>query len=375
VRARHVVLGLAVVALAGVAAVGCWYRGYFAGVLPSAAAEMGDITLPPGFHIGVFAGNVPNARQMALGPPGVVFVGSLSEGKVYAIRAEKVYVLASGLNMPSGLAYRDGALYVAAVNRILKFPDVARDLEKPPKPEVVSDAYPSDRHHGWKFIAFGPDGKLYVPVGAPCNICEVSGLHGTITRLDLNGAKPEIVARGVRNSVGFDFHPQTRELWFTDNGRDWLGDDQPPDELNHVTKAGQHFGFPFCHGDGLKDPEHNAGKNCGDFTAPARLLGPHVASIGMRFYTGTMFPEKYRNSVFIAEHGSWNRTTPVGYRVSFVKIEDGKAVSYEPFAAGWLKGSAASGRPADVLVMPDGALLVSDDKAGRIYRISYEGAK
>ena len=374
-RARHVVLGLAVVALAGVAAVGCWYRGYFAGVLPSAAAEMGDITLPPGFHIGVFAGNVPNARQMALGPPGVVFVGSLSEGKVYAIRAEKVYVLASGLNMPSGLAYRDGALYVAAVNRILKFPDVARDLEKPPKPEVVSDAYPSDRHHGWKFIAFGPDGKLYVPVGAPCNICEVSGLHGTITRLDLNGAKPEIVARGVRNSVGFDFHPQTHELWFTDNGRDWLGDDQPPDELNHVTKAGQHFGFPFCHGDGLKDPEHNAGKNCGDFTAPARLLGPHVASIGMRFYTGTMFPEKYRNSVFIAEHGSWNRTTPVGYRVSFVKIEDGKAVSYEPFAAGWLKGSTASGRPADVLVMPDGALLVSDDKAGRIYRISYEGAK
>jgi len=375
VRARHVVLGLAVVALAGVAAVGCWYRGYFAGVLPSAAAEMTDITLPPGFHIGVFAGNVPNARQMALGPPGVVFVGSLSEGKVYAIRAEKVYVLASGLNMPSGLAYRDGALYVAAVNRILKFPDVAHDLEKPPKPEVVSDAYPGDRHHGWKFIAFGPDGKLYVPVGAPCNICEVSGLHGTITRLDLSGGKPEIVARGVRNSVGFDFHPQTRELWFTDNGRDWLGDDQPPDELNHVTKAGQHFGFPFCHGDGLKDPEHNAGKNCGDFTAPARLLGPHVASIGMRFYTGTMFPEKYRNSVFIAEHGSWNRTTPVGYRVSFVKIEDGKAVSYEPFAAGWLKGSTASGRPADVLVMPDGALLVSDDKAGRIYRISYEGAK
>ena len=374
-RARHVVLGLAVVALAGVAAVGCWYRGYLAGVLPSAAAEMTDITLPPGFHIGVFAGNVPNARQMALGPPGVVFVGSLSEGKVYAIRAVKVYVLASGLNMPSGLAYRDGALYVAAVNRILKFPDVARDLEKPPKPEVVSDAYPSDRHHGWKFIAFGPDGKLYVPVGAPCNICEVSGLHGTITRLDLSGAKPEIVARGVRNSVGFDFHPQTRELWFTDNGRDWLGDDQPPDELNHVTKAGQHFGFPFCHGDGLKDPEHNAGKNCGDFTAPARLLGPHVAAIGMRFYTGTMFPEKYRNSVFIAEHGSWNRTTPVGYRVSFVKIEDGKAVSYEPFAAGWLKGSSASGRPADVLVMPDGALLVSDDKAGRIYRISYEGAK
>ena len=381
-RLRHAVLGLAVIVVALVAGVGCWYRGYLAGVLPSAAAEMSDITLPPGFHIGVYAGSVPNARQMALGPPGVVFVGSLSEGKVYAVvdrdgdhRAEKVHVLASGLNMPSGLAFRDGTLYVAAVNRILKFPDVARDLDTPPKPEVVSEAYPGDRHHGWKFIAFGPDGKLYVPVGAPCNVCDVRDLYATITRLDPAGGKPEIVARGVRNSVGFDFHPRTRELWFTDNGRDWLGDEQPPDELNHVSKAGQHFGFPFCHGDGIKDPEHNGGKPCADFTAPDRLLGPHVAAIGMRFYTGSMFPAQYRNSVFIAEHGSWNRSKPIGYRVSFVKIEDGKAVSYEPFAAGWLKGSTASGRPADVLVMPDGALLVSDDKAGRIYRISYEGAK
>ena len=381
-RLRHALLALVVIVAAAVAGVGCWYRGYLAGVLPSAAAEMSDITLPPGFHIGVYAGSVPNARQMALGPPGVVFVGSLSEGKVYAVvdrdgdhRAEKVYVLASGLTMPSGLAFRDGALYVAAVNRILKFPDVARDLDKPPKPEVVSEAYPGDRHHGWKFIAFGPDGKLYVPVGAPCNVCQVSGLHATITRMDVAGGKPEIVARGVRNSVGFDFHPRTRELWFTDNGRDWLGDDQPPDELNHLSKAGEHFGFPFCHGDGIKDPEHNGGKACSEFTAPARLLGPHVAAIGMRFYTGSMFPAQYRNSVFIAEHGSWNRSRPIGYRVSFVKIEDGKAVSYEPFAAGWLKGNTASGRPADVLVMPDGALLVSDDKAGRIYRISYEGAK
>jgi glucose/arabinose dehydrogenase len=381
-RLRHAVLGLALVVAAGVAGVGCWYRGYLAGVLPSTAAEMSDITLPPGFHIGVYAGNVPNARQMALGPKGVIFVGSLSEGKVYAVvdrdgdhRAEKVVVLASGLNMPSGLAYRDGALYVAAVNRILKFPDVARDLEKPPKPEVVSDAFPGDRHHGWKFVRFGPDGKLYVPVGAPCNICAVNGLHATITRLDVAGGKPEIVARGVRNSVGFDFHPQTRELWFTDNGRDWMGDEQPPDELNRLSKDGLHFGFPFCHGDGLKDPEHNAGKACDTFTAPARLLDPHVAAIGMRFYTGTMFPEKYRSSVFIAEHGSWNRSKPIGYRVTFVKLVDGKAVSYEPFAAGWLKGSTASGRPADVLVMDDGALLVSDDKAGRIYRISYEGAK
>ena len=275
-RARHAVLGLLVLAVAGVAGVGCWYRGYLAGVLPSAAAEMSDITLPPGFHIGVYAGNVPNARQMARGPKGVIFVGSLAEGKVYAVedrdgdhRAEKVHVIASGLNMPSGLAYRDGTLYVAAVNRVLKFPDVARDLTKPPTPEVVSDAYPGDRHHGWKFIAFGPDGKLYVPVGAPCNVCDVSNLYATITRLDVAGGKPEIVARGVRNSVGFDFHPRTKALWFTDNGRDWLGDEQPPDELNHLTRDGQHFGFPFCHGDGIRDPEHNAGRAA--HRAPPRL--------------------------------------------------------------------------------------------------------
>jgi glucose/arabinose dehydrogenase len=380
-RRLQVVIALVVVAVVGgVAGVGCWYRGYLAGVLPTAAAEMGDITLPPGFHIAVYADNVPNARQMALGPPGVVFVGSLAEGKVYAVAdgdgsRRRVHVLASGLNMPSGVAFRDGALYVAAVNRILRLPDVARDLAHPPKPEVVSDAYPSDRHHGWKFLAFGPDGRLYVPVGAPCNVCELPGpLYATITRLDLRGGRPEVVARGVRNSVGFDFHPRTHELWFTDNGRDWLGDDRPPDELNHLTKVGEHFGFPFCHGDGIPDPEQNAGKSCAQFTAPARLLGPHVAAIGMRFYTGTMFPEKYRDSVFIAEHGSWNRSTPVGYRVSFVRIEGGRATSYEPFAAGWLKGHTASGRPADVLVMPDGALLVSDDKAGRLYRITYTGS-
>jgi glucose/arabinose dehydrogenase len=375
------ILTLILVPLAALLVVGCLYRGYFTGMLPRAAAELSEIALPPGFRIAVYAGAVPNARQMALGPAGVVFVGSRSEGKVYAVvdrdgdnRADQVYVVASGLNAPSGVAFRDGALYVAAVSRILRFRDVARDLARPPNPEVVSDAYPSDTQHGWKFMAFGPDGRLYVPVGAPCNICNPPGpLHATITRLDLAGGRPEVVARGVRNSVGFDFDPASGELWFTDNGRDWLGDDQPPDELNHLTKVGEHFGFPFCHGNGIRDPEHNAGRSCGEFTAPARELGPHVAAIGMRFYTGRMFPEKYRGGIFIAEHGSWNRSTPTGYRVSFVKIENGRATSYEPFAAGWLKGSSASGRPADVLVMPDGALLVSDDKAGRIYRITYAG--
>jgi glucose/arabinose dehydrogenase len=375
------ILMLLLVPLAALVVVGCLYRGYFTGMLPSAAAELGEITLPSGFRIAVYAGDVPGARQMAVGPAGIVFVGSRAEGKVYAVvdrdgddRADQVHVVASGLNSPSGVAFRDGALYVGAVNRVLRFRDVARDLARPPRPEVVSEAYPSDAHHGWKFLAFGPDGKLYVPVGAPCNVCTPPGpLHATITRLDLAGGRPEVVARGVRNSVGFDFDPATGDLWFTDNGRDWLGDDQPPDELNHLTKVGEHFGFPFCHGNGIRDPEHNAGRSCGEFTAPARELGPHVAAIGMRFYTGRMFPEKYRGGIFIAEHGSWNRSTPIGYRVSFVKIENGRATSYESFASGWLKGNTASGRPADVLVMPDGALLVSDDKAGRIYRISYAG--
>ncbi|HEX2437515.1 MAG TPA: PQQ-dependent sugar dehydrogenase [Methylomirabilota bacterium] len=377
-RIRLIALVLVLV-LAPVITVGCLYRGYLAGLLPTSAAEAEDLTVPPGFRIAVYAADVPNARQMTPGPKGVVFVGSKADGKVYAVvdrdgdsKADAIHVLASGLNMPSGVAFRDGDLYVAAVNRILRFRDVARDLAHPPKPEVVSDAFPSDGHHGWKFIAFGPDGKLYVPVGAPCNICPVNGLHGTITRMDVGGGQPEIVARGVRNSVGFDWQPQTNELWFTDNGRDWLGDDSPPDELNHLAKPGMHFGFPFCHGDGIRDPEHNAGRACSEFTAPARLLGPHVAAIGMRFYTGTMFPAKYRGGIFIAEHGSWNRSTPIGYRVSFVKIEGGRALSYEPFATGWLRGSSASGRPADVLVMPDGSLLVADDKAGRLYRISYD---
>jgi len=375
------ILSLLLVPLAALVVVGCLYRGYFTGLLPSSAAELSELTLPSGFRIAVYAGDVPGARQMAVGPAGVVFVGSRPEGKVYAVvdrdgdnRADQVHVVASGLNSPSGIAFRDGSLYVAAVNRILRVRDVARDLAHPPKPEVVSDAYPSDAHHGWKFLAFGPDGRLYVPVGAPCNICTPPGpLHATITRVDLAGGRPEVVARGVRNSVGFDFDPASGDLWFTDNGRDWLGDDQPPDELNRLTKVGEHFGFPFCHGNGIRDPEHNAGRPCSEFTPPARELGPHVAALGMRFYTGRMFPEKYRGSVFIAEHGSWNRSTPIGYRVSFVKIENGRATSYESFASGWLKGSTASGRPADVLVMPDGALLVSDDKAGRIYRISYAG--
>jgi len=238
--------------------------------------------------------------------------------------------------------------------------------------DTVSDRFPSDTQHGWKFIAFGPDGKLYVPVGAPCNICEPDAdRYATIMRMNRDGSGLEVYARGVRNSVGFDWDPATGELWFTDNGRDWLGDDAPPDELNRAPKPGMHFGYPYCHGGMIPDPEYGHRRPCHDFTAPEQNLGPHVASLGMRFYTGKMFPPSYRNQIFIAEHGSWNRSSKIGYRVTLVRLENGKAIAYEPFATGWLQGEKAWGRPADVLVMADGSLLVSDDYAGAIYRISY----
>jgi glucose/arabinose dehydrogenase len=346
------------------------------------------IKLPPGFAIEVYTDQVPNARQMALSPQGILYVGSREEGKVYAVvdgnkdgRADKVYTIAHGLEMPSGVAFRDGALYVAEVNRVLRWDGIDARIADPPKPMVVSDAFPSDRHHGWKFIAFGPDGLLYVPVGAPCNICEPEKpIYATITRLrvgaDGKGTAPEVFARGIRNTVGFDWHPRTHELWFTDNGRDWLGNDSPPDELNRAPKAGLDFGYPYCHGGDIADPEFGKKRTCDKLVPPAMKLGPHVAAIGMRFYTGTMFPAAYRNQAFIAEHGSWNRDQPLGYRVSLVKVDGGRAVSYETFAEGWLRPSGkAWGRPADVLVMPDGALLVSDDEAGAIYRIRYQGQR
>jgi glucose/arabinose dehydrogenase len=280
--------------------------------------------------------------------------------------------VASGLQMPVGVAYQDGKLYVSAVSRILRFDDIEQHLDHPPAPVVVTDKLPRDTHHGWKFIAFGPDGKLYVPTGAPCNICEPdSQRYAQIARMNADGSGLEVFARGVRNSVGFDWQPQTRELWFTENGRDLLGDDAPPDELNHAPRAGMHFGYPFCHGGDIADPEFGGKRRCDEFTPPARKLGAHVASLGMRFYTGTQFPPEYRNQIFIAEHGSWNRSHKSGYRVTLVRLQGDKAVSYEPFATGWLQGESAWGRPADVLVLPDGSLLVSDDSAGAIYRITY----
>ena len=336
------------------------------------------IKLPPGFSISVYASGVRNAREMALGSNGTLFVGSREAGNVYAVvdrnkdnRADDVIKIASGLKMPSGVAFRDGALYVAEISRVIRFDGIESNLQNPPKPVVVNANFPTETHHGWKFIAFGPDGLLYVPVGAPCNICRPDERHGLIDRMKADGSALEVFATGIRNSVGFDWHPVTKELWFTDNGRDEMGDNIPPDELNYAPRKGMNFGYPGCHAGTIPDPEFGK-QPCSNFTPPAINLGPHVAAIGMRFYSGTMFPPEYRNQIFIAEHGSWNRSAPIGYRISLVRLEGNKAVKYEPFAEGWLQGSSAWGRPADVLVMPDGALLVSDDKADTIYRITYK---
>lgn len=344
--------------------------------------SLGDISLPPGFSITVYAEDVLNARSLTRGDNGTIFVGNRSGGNVYAVldddgdqRADRVLTIASGLNMPNGVAFQDGALYVAEVNKVWRYDNIEANLESPGEPVLISDNFPSDAHHGWKFIRFGPDGKLYVPVGAPCNICDNSNTderYASITRMNPDGSDHEVFAHGVRNTVGFDWHPQSNEMWFTDNGRDHLGDDSPPDELNRAPSADMHFGYPYCHGGTISDPEFNS-RPCSDFTSPAMPLGPHVAALGMRFYTGSMFPESYREQIFIAEHGSWNRSTPIGYRITLVRHNGSEAQSYNVFADGWLNGEEVSGRPVDVLVMPDGALLVSDDFAHKIYRISYHG--
>lgn len=343
---------------------------------------LNTIKLPAGFKIEVYA-EVPDARSMALSPSGVLYVGNKDKDKVYAIRdtngdnkADKKWVVASGLNMPNGVAFRDGDLYIAEVSRISKLSGIESKLDNPPALTVVKNDYPKETHHGWKYIAFGPDGKLYVPVGAPCNICESRDeIYASITRLNKDGSGREIFAKGVRNSVGFTWHPETNELWFTDNGRDSMGDDVPSCELNHAPRAGMHFGYPYCHEGSVKDPEYGNKRPCGDFTGPADKLGPHVAPLGLKFYTGSMFPGDYKNNLFVAEHGSWNRSRKSGYNVSLVKIANNKVTGHQVFASGWLDDATQKvwGRPVDVLVLPDGSLLVSDDRANVIYRISYHG--
>lgn len=340
------------------------------------------IKLPPGFKIDVYARGVPNARSMVLSPKGVLFVGSYQAGNVYAVvdndqdqKADGVDLIAKELVSPIGVAFRGTSLYVGEIGRILRFDNIEDNLKNPPQPAVVTEQIPKDTWHGAKYIAFGPDGLLYVPVGAPCNVCEpASEWYQTILRMKPNGDEMEVFASGIRNTVGFTWDPKTKDMWFTDNGRDNLGDDIPSDELNHAPQKGMNFGFPYCHQGDIPDPTFGAKHACSEFTPPAVKTGPHVAGLGLKFYDGAMFPEKYRGRIFTAQHGSWNRSRKIGYRVMMAEIKDNKVVSFEPFAVGWNVGNFVWGRPVDVLVMPDGAMLVSDDHAGVIYRISYHGS-
>jgi glucose/arabinose dehydrogenase len=349
---------------------------------PSSDIDLSLIRLPDGFEISLFATDVPNARSMVRSPGGTLFVGNRQGDKVFALRdtdgdnvADQKFVIAEGLLMPNGVAFLDGALFVAEVSRILRFDDIENNLESPPDPVVVYDDFPTDRHHGWKYIAFGPDGKLYVPVGAPCNSCDRDAPYASIYRMNPDGSGFEEYALGVRNTVGFDWHPETDELWFTDNGRDNMGDDIPPCELNHAPVAGMDFGFPHIHAGSIPDPEFGEGYSAADFTPPAMALGPHVAPLGMEFYTGMSFPASYEHQILIAEHGSWNRTEKIGYRITLVTLDENQnAMEYSTFAEGWLQGQEAWGRPVDLELLPDGSLLISDDLAGVIYRIAYTGS-
>jgi glucose/arabinose dehydrogenase len=340
-----------------------------------AQSGLDDIVLPKGFSIEIYSDEAPSARSMALGDNGTVFVGTRKDSKVYALVPQdgggaRLVMVASGLKSPNGIAFRDGDLFVAEITRITRYDDIENNLDNIPEPSVVYDSLPDESHHGWRYIAFGPDNKLYISIGAPCNICDREGF-GNISRLNIDGTGLEVFAEGIRNSVGFTWHPQTGDLWFTDNGRDMLGDDTPPGELNRAARAGMHFGYPYCHGGEVKDPEFGDQRSCEEFTAPAQKLGAHVAPLGVKFYTGEMFPPEYRGQIFIAEHGSWNRSRKTGYRISLVRLAGSEAQSYETFAEGWLQGDDVSGRPVDLLILADGSMLVSDDKAGRIYRISY----
>jgi len=352
---------------------------------PESKLPIDRLKLPEGFKIEVYADSIDGARSMAMGDDGTLFVGTRNEKTVYAIqdrdqdfRADNVIVLDTAYESPNGIAFKDGSLYVAEVSRLLRYDSIESKLDNPPKPVVVYDDYPTEFHHGWKYIAFGPDDKLYVPVGAPCNICDstvTDKRFATITRMNPDGSNREIYAHGVRNSVGFTWHPETQELYFTDNGRDMLGDDIPPCELNRVTKAGQHFGYPYCHGGVVKDPEFGDQRPCSEFVAPVQALGAHVAPLAVKFYTGDMFPEKYKQYAFIAEHGSWNRSKKVGYRIALVELQDGEALAYETFLEGWLDEESQErfGRPVDLLFLKDGSLLISDDFGDAIYRVTYKG--
>ena len=331
------------------------------------------IRLPEGFSIEVYASGLKTARGLSFAPDGTLFVGSMG-GEVYAVRPNReTLTLTRGLNMPVGLDFFEGDLYISSLSEIVKIENVLANLDTNPRPLILIDTLPKDRHHGWKFIKVGPDGKLYEPVGAPCNVCEQEDeRYASILRMNLDGSGLALVARGVRNTVGFDWHPQSGELWFTDNGRDLMGDDIPPDELNRAPRTGLHFGFPYLHGSSVRDPRFWDDRPTGvEFQLPEHEFPAHVAALGMRFYTADHFPEEYRGGIFVAEHGSWNRSQKIGYRVSFLRLQGNRVTGYRIFAEGWLEGQRAWGRPADVEIGPDGALYVADDAADAVYRISY----
>ena len=342
-------------------------------VTPADQVPVGKLTLPQGFKAEIYAAGMPGARMMALAPDGTLFIGTRTIGRVYAVKDGKTYTLASGLKQPNGIAFVNGSLYVIAINQVLRFDGIQGKLDAPPAPVGMTNTFnlPPEEHHGWKFATIGPDAKLYMQVGAPCNICELDeNRHALLLRYNLDGSGREIVARGVRNSVGMAHHPQTGQLWFTNNGRDWAGEDEPHDSLGVVTRVGQHFGFPFCHNGNMQDPDVQ-GRACSEFSAPALLLGAHTAALGIRFYTGDMFPAEYKNSMFIARHGSWNRTQRSGYDVVNVTLDAAGKPTLRPFMGGLLEGNTFLGRPTDVQQMPDGSLLVSDEQMGAIYRITY----
>ena len=342
--------------------------------------ELANFKLPPGFSIAVFSDQVPAARSMVVSPSGIVYVGSRTAGKVYALVStrhdyviDKVVTLAEGLDAPIGVAYLNGSLYVSEISRLIRFDDIDNTFDKSPKFQAVNTGLPADKWHGEKIVKVGPEGKLYIPVGAPCNSCnKENDLHSKIYRMNPDGSQREEVARGVRNSVGFAWHPTTRNLWFTDNGRDMLGDNLPSDKLNTVTATGMHFGFPYCQGGVVADPEFAAGHKCSEFTEPMAKLGPHVASLGLAFYTGDQFPAQYKNQLFIAEHGSWNRAQKIGYRVALITLADSKVASDTVFIDGFLQNGEVVGRPVDIAFLADGSMLVSDDHRGRVYRVTYK---
>jgi glucose/arabinose dehydrogenase len=344
---------------------------------PKAAGEIpvDKIKVPQGFKVELWASGINNARVMTWGDKGTLFVSSRVAGNVYAVvdkgGTREVKTIAKGLNLPNGVAFKDGTLYIAEIHRITKMEGIEGHLDSPPEMKVVYDTLPKDAPHGWKYLAFGPDGKLYFNIGAPCNICIPPDTHANISRINPDGTGFEYWAHGVRNSVGFDWHPVTKELYFTTHARDWLGEDVPNDRLDVAAKKGLHFGYPYCHQGDIPDPEFGKGRSCGEFAAPLLKTGPHVAGNGVEFYTGSMFPAEYKNRIFLAQRGSWNRTKKIGFRVMMVTLRPGDVPKYEPFAEGWLQGDEIWGRPVYTRQMKDGSLLIADDYAGAIYRVSY----